>query len=450
MSQRGQQISTAVLVVALLLSSYGVYIVYRTDNLRKGEIEDLRSEADETDLRISDILSNLEGLSTEIENLSNIEQGLESLSAELETIKDLVGESGGDIDALRTDFEALTASLTGVSEELTSLEESLAGFEEEMAGISTATPASVYESARKSVVLIRADTVQGTGFVWRSQNYILTNWHVVNETDTVTVEFYDGTRRSATVLGLDAYSDVAVLSISGVADEAVPLELGNSSAIYIGQQVVAIGNPLGYSGSLSSGVISQVNEKIDLPPLIIPVLQLDVTIAPGSSGGPLLDLHGNVLGITNAGTFYGFNFAVPSNVVKRVAESILATGEFRHPLVGFFGLLLTPEVVEEYNLVNVDIYQNGIAIFDVMEGYPAAEAGLRPVEDTIDDEGLPGFIARDIIVAVDGITIRVWSDWDVYFTEKISPDQTIVLTLLRDGSREEVELVTTYRDPYEG
>jgi S1-C subfamily serine protease len=450
MSQRGQQISTAVLVVALLLSSYSVYIVYRTDNLRKGEIEDLRSEADETDLRISDILSNLEGLSTEIENLSNIEQGLESLSAELETIKDLVGESGGDIDALRTDFEALTASLTGVSEELTSLEESLAGFEEEMAGISTATPASVYESARKSVVLIRADTVQGTGFVWRSQNYILTNWHVVNETDTVTVEFYDGTRRSATVLGLDAYSDVAVLSISGVPDEAVPLALGNSSAIYIGQQVVAIGNPLGYSGSLSSGVISQVNEKIDLPPLIIPVLQLDVTIAPGSSGGPLLDLHGNVLGITNAGTFYGFNFAVPSNVVKRVAESILATGEFRHPLVGFFGLLLTPEVVEEYNLVNVDIYQNGIAIFDVMEGYPAAEAGLRPVEDTIDDEGLPGFIARDIIVAVDGITIRVWSDWDVYFTEKISPDQTIVLTLLRDGSREEVELVTTYRDPYEG
>jgi S1-C subfamily serine protease len=450
MSQRGQQISTAVLVVALLLSSYSVYIVYRTDNLRKGEIEDLRSEADETDLRISEIFSTLEGLSTEIENLSNLEQGLESLLAELETIKDLVGERGGDIDALRTDFEALTESLTGVSEELTSLEESLTGFEEEMAGISTATPASVYESARKSVVLIRADTVQGTGFVWRSQNFILTNWHVVNETDTVTVEFYDGTRRSATVLGLDAYSDVAVLSISGVPDEAVPLELGNSSAIYIGQQVVAIGNPLGYSGSLSSGVISQVNEKIDLPPLIIPVLQLDVTIAPGSSGGPLLDLHGNVLGITNAGTFYGFNFAVPSNVVNRVAESILATGEFRHPLVGFFGLLLTPDVVEEFNLVNVDVYQNGIAIFDVMEGYPAAEAGLRPAEDTIDDEGLPGFITRDIIVAVDGITLRVWSDWDVYFAEEVSPDQTIVLTLLRDGSLEEVELVTTYRDPYEG
>jgi len=450
MSQRSQQISTAILVIALLLSSYSVYIVYKTDNLRKGEIEDLRSGASEADLRINDILTNLESLSTEIEQLSSISQVLEDLSEDLEEIKDLVDESGGDIDNLRTDFEALTESLTGVSEELTRVEEIIAGFEEEIASISTATPASVYESSRKSVVIIRADTVQGSGFVWRTQNYILTNWHVVNETDTVTVEFYDGTRRSATVLGLDAYSDVAVLSITGVPDEAVPLELGNSSEIYIGQQVVAIGNPLGYSGSLSSGVISQVNERIDLPPLIIPVLQLDVTIAPGSSGGPLLDLQGNVLGITNAGTFYGFNFAVPSNVVKRVAESILATGEFRHPIVGFWGVLLTPEVVVDYNLVNVDLYQNGILIFDVMEGYPADDAGLRPVEDTVDDEGYPGFLARDIIVAVDEITVRVWSDWDVYFAEVVSPDQSIVLTVLRDGTLEEVVLVTTYRDQYEG
>lgn len=450
MSQRSQQISTAVLVIAILLSSYSVYIVYRTDNLRKDEIQDLKSEADAADLRISEILSNLESLSTEIENLSYFKQGLENLSVDLEEIKGLVGESGGDIDAMRTDFEALTESLMGVSDELTRVEEVVAGVEEELLGISTLTPARVYESTRKSVVIIRADTVQGSGFIWRTQNYILTNWHVVNETDTVTVEFYDGTRRPATVLGLDAFSDVAVLSISGVPDEAVPLELGNSSAIYIGQQVVAIGNPLGFSGSLSSGVISQLNEKIDLPPLIIPVLQIDVTIAPGSSGGPLLDLDGNVLGITNAGTFYGFNFAVPSNVVERVAESILATGEFRHPLVGFWGVLLTPEIVEEFNLVNVDTYQNGIVVFDVMEGYPAEEAGLRPAEDTVDDEGFPGYIARDIIVAVDGITIRVWSEWDVYFAEEVSPDQTIVLTMLRDGSLEDVELVTTYRDQYEG
>ena len=112
--------------------------------------------------------------------------------------------------------------------------------------------------------------------------------------------------------------------------------------------------------------------------------------------------------------------------------------------------MLTPEVVEEYNLVNVDTYQNGILVSDVMDGFPAAEAGLRPTEDTVDDEGFPSYIARDIIVAVDGITLRIWSEWDVYFAEEVSPDQTILLTVLRDGSLEEVELVTIYRDPYGG
>ena len=188
-----------------------------------------------------------------------------------------------------------------------------------------------------------------------------------------------------------------------------------------------------------------MNEKIDLPPLIISVLQIDVIIALGSSGGPLLDLQSNVLSITNAGTFYGFNFAVPSNVVERVAESILATEEFRHPLVGFWGAVLTPEVVDDYNLVNVDLYQYGILVFDMMEGYPAAEAGLRPAEDTVDDEGFPGYTVRDIIVAVDGITIRIWSEWDVYFAEEVSLGQTILLTVLRDGSLEDVALITTYR-----
>jgi len=311
------------------------------------------------------------------------------------------------------------------------------------------SPASVYESSRKSVVIIRAETKQGSGFMWRSENYILTNWHVVNETSEITVEFYDGTRRPATVLGLDAYSDVAVLTVTGAPEEAVPLTLGNSTEIYIGQQVVAIGNPLGYSGSLSSGFISQVNEKIDLPPLIVPVLQLDVTIAPGSSGGPLLDLHGNVLGITNAGTFYGFNFAVPANIARRVANSILDVGYYRHPLVGFWGMILTPEVVEDMSLANVDPYQYGILVLEVMAGYPAEEAGLQAAEETTDSEGNPGYIARDIIVAVDNIQIRTWGDWDVYFAEQVSPDQTIQLTLWRSGEEAEVDLVTTFREPYE-
>jgi S1-C subfamily serine protease len=449
MSKTTQQITIVVLVFALLLSSYSVLTILRIDSLREKEIQDLNSKASEADQKIREILTNIDDLSSKLDNLEEIMQSLETLSKDLNTIQSHINESSGEIGDLSIEFEILEETLSNVTDKLETFEIIISDFEEEMGNISKASPAIVYESARKSVVIIRAGTVQGSGFIWKTRNYILTNWHVVNETDTVTVEFYDGTRRSANVLGLDAYSDVAVLSISNVPEEAVPLELGDCSEIYVGQQVVAIGNPLGYSGSLSSGFISQVNERIDLSPLIVPVIQLDVTIAPGSSGGPLLDLDGYVLGITNAGTFYGFNFAVPANMVERVAESIVATGEFRHPLVGFWGILLTPEIIEEYNLVNVDTYQNGILIFDVMQGLPAAEAGLRPVEETIDTQGLPGYIAHDIIISVDGILIRTWSEWDVYFAEKVSPEQIITLGVLRDGVLKEVELVTTYREPYE-
>ncbi|MDP6049319.1 MAG: trypsin-like peptidase domain-containing protein [Candidatus Bathyarchaeota archaeon] len=449
MSQSSKKFSIAIFVIALLFLSYSVYIFYKTDSLQNEKVEDLTSEADEAGRRISDLRSNLDNLYVKLDNLLKIKEDLENLSTDLGEIKELVTENGDEIDALTTDFEIVNESLTELSATLTQVDEITAGVTQGVTAIVRSTPASVYESVRKSVVHIRTDTGQGSGFVWKTNKYILTNWHVVNETDTVTAEFYDGTRRSATVIGLDAYSDVAVLLISGVPNGTVPLELGNSSGIYVGQQVVAIGNPMGNAGSLSSGLVSQVNEKIDLPPLISPVLQLDVTIAPGSSGGPLLDLQSKVLGITNAGTIFGYNFAIPSNVVKRVAESIVSTGEFKHPLVGFWGTELTPEVVEEYNLVNVDLYQNGILITRVREGFPAAEAGLRPFEKTIDREGFTAYIARDIIIAVDGITLKNWSDWHVYFAEKVSPDQTIIMTLLRDGLLEKIELTTTYRDPYE-
>jgi len=418
MAQKPSRLTTVVVVVTILLSAYNTFLIFNTSNVWNAEIGELRSESAEAESRIAELESLLGNISSDLGALAEIWE-------ELESITEMIDSSTKDIAEIRSDLEAMEGTV-GVS------------------------PASVYESSRKSVVIIRDETKQGSGFMWRSEDYILTNWHVVNETSEVTVEFYDGTRRPATVLGLDAYSDVAVLSVTGAPEEAVPLTLGNSSEIYIGQQVVAIGNPLGYSGSLSSGFISQVNEKIDLPFMIVPVLQLDVTIAPGSSGGPLLDLHGNVLGITNAGTFYGFNFAVPANIVRRVATSILEVGYYRHPLVGFWGTILTPEVVEDMNLLNVDPYQYGILVLEVMAGYPAEEAGLQPAEETVDTEGNPGYIARDIVVAVDGIQIRTWGDWDVYFAEQVSPDQTIHLTLWRSGEEAEVDLVTTFREPYEG
>ncbi|MFB0504042.1 MAG: S1C family serine protease [Candidatus Bathyarchaeia archaeon] len=321
---------------------------------------------------------------------------------------------------------------------------------ETIAGILNQTPANLYEAAYKSVVVIRTPFAQGSGFLYSSSNLILTNWHVVGEETDVDVEFYDRTRTKASVLGTDAYSDVAVLKVTSVPSDAKPLRLGDSSRLYIGQQVAAIGSPLGLTGSFSSGFISQINKLLDIEPIIVPVLQLDITIAPGSSGGPLLDLLGNVVGITNAGTGYGFNFAVPSNVVERVASSLVEKGNFEHALVGFASVVLSPETISSYKILNLEVYQTGLLIWEVIADTPAAEAGLRGVVETRAPDGSIGYNAMDIILAVDGNTVFAREDWAAYVEEYVSPGQSITLTLWRSGETVDVEVSTTSRPPYQG
>ncbi|MDH5439832.1 MAG: S1C family serine protease [Candidatus Bathyarchaeota archaeon] len=321
---------------------------------------------------------------------------------------------------------------------------------EAIAGILNQTPVNLYEAAYKSVVVIRTPFAQGSGFLYSSSDLILTNWHVVGEETDVDVEFYDRTRTKASVLGTDAYSDVAVLKVTSVPSDAKPLRLGDSSRLYIGQQVAAIGSPLGLTGSFSSGFISQINKLLDIEPIIVPVLQLDITIAPGSSGGPLLDLLGNVVGITNAGTGYGFNFAVPSNVVERVAFSLVEKGNFEHALVGFTSVVLSPETISSYKILNLEVYQTGLLIWEVIADTPAAEAGLRGVVETRAPDGSIGYNAMDIILAVDGNAVFAREDWAAYVEEYVSPGQSITLTLWRSGETVDVEVNTTPRPPYQG
>jgi len=321
---------------------------------------------------------------------------------------------------------------------------------EAIAGILNQTPVNLYEATYKSVVVIRTAFAQGSGFLYSSSNLILTNWHVVGEETDVDVEFYDRTRTKASVLGTDAYADVAVLEVTSVPSDAKPLRLGDSSRLYIGQQVAAIGSPLGLTGSFSSGFISQINKLLDIEPIIVPVLQLDITIAPGSSGGPLLDLLGNVVGITNAGTGYGFNFAVPSNVVERVASSLVEKGNYEHALVGFTSVVLSPETISSYRILNLEVYQTGLLIWEVLPDTPAAEAGLRGVVETRAPDGSIGYNAMDIIVAVDGNAVFAREDWAAYVEEYVSPGQSITLTLWRSGETVDVEVNTTSRPPYQG
>ena len=321
---------------------------------------------------------------------------------------------------------------------------------EAIAGILNQTPVNLYEATYKSVVVIRTPFAQGSGFLYSGSNLILTNWHVVGEETDADVEFYDRTRTKASVLGTDAYADVAVLEVTSVPSDAKPLRLGDSTRLYIGQQVAAIGSPLGLTGSFSSGFISQINKLLDIEPIIVPVLQLDITIAPGSSGGPLLDLLGNVVGITNAGTGYGFNFAVPSNVVERVAFSLVEKGNYEHALVGFTSVVLSPETISSYRILNLEVYQTGLLIWEVLPDTPAAEAGLRGVVETRAPDGSIGYNAMDIIVAVDGNTVFAREDWAAYVEEFVSPGQSITLTLWRSGETVDFEVNTTSRPPYQG
>jgi len=313
------------------------------------------------------------------------------------------------------------------------------------------TPASIYQLTYKSVVVITTNTRLGSGFLFNSQNMILTNWHVVEGETDIQVQFYDGTRKPASIVGMDPYSDVALLMVPSSPSDAKPLRLGNSSNLYIGQQVVAIGNPLGLTGSLSSGYVSQVNELIDLMdvPIIVPVVQLDISLAPGNSGGPLLDTSGNVVGITNAGTSYGFNFAIPSNIVSRVAASLIEKGYYNHPFVGFYLLELTPEVIKQYNIINVESYQMGLLVWEVIDNYPAKEVGLQGVVKTTDSRGQIGYMAKDIILAVDGHPTRTIAEWSVYVEEHVSPGQTITLTVWRSGVTTTVNVTAVIRPSYD-
>jgi S1-C subfamily serine protease len=273
-------------------------------------------------------------------------------------------------------------------------------------------------------------------------NTIVTNYHVVPIETDIEIQYFDGSRTNATIIGADPYSDLAILEVNTVPEEAKPLEFSNLT-VGVGQQAVAIGNPLGSADSLSVGYISQVNKLIDIEPIIIPVYQLDLTITFGSSGGPLLDMSGNLIGVTNAGTFFGLNYAIPLNILQRVVPQLISDGEYKHPFVGISIIALNPQLINALNISNLDPYQSGLLVTDVFEDYPAEQAGLTPTVYNVQE-----IIATDIILSVDGYEVLTLEDWSEYTESQISPGDTITLTVWRSGEIVSIEVTTTERPPY--
>ncbi len=486
MPNRNLKVIAIIAVVVVVFSAFNAYLML--ENIRVQEqlsaqeeqIDDLQNAVEQLSIqneKLDEIQSALEQLSVQNEELDGLQNALAQLDAQREQIEQIqttleqvnvnegqiselqsalneaklnIEEAKSNLSNLTNQINALNQSTSTSLGEIEATVETLEGLISELSNLEAIvdqllnmTPTEVYEAAYRSVVVIRTPVGQGSGFLYNTSNTIVTNYHVVtNETD-IEIEFFDRTRTQATVIGSDAYADVAVLSVPTSPAEATPLNFGNQCSI--GQQVVAIGNPLGLTESLSVGYISQVNRLLDLEPIIVPILQLDLTIAAGSSGGPLLDMTGNVVGITNAGTDVGFNFAVPVNIAKRVVSSILEEGEYKHPFVGVSIIALTPEVVTSLNILNVDPSQTGLLVMDVISDYPADEAGLKPAV-----LGVQGYTAMDIILAVDGHTTFTIEDWSAYMEVEVSPGQTITLTLWRSGVTESVAVTTTERPPYEG
>lgn len=314
-------------------------------------------------------------------------------------------------------------------------------------------PSLIYESIEPSVVkitnrgesfLIEGSIAQGSGFVYDKKGHIITNNHVVEGADSIEVTFLDGEIYKAEIIGTDAYNDLGVIKIDIPPDQLKPVFLGNSSEIQIGERVYAIGTPFGLSGSMTEGIVSQLGRTLPAVGgyLTPSVIQVDAAINPGNSGGPLLNINGEVIGVNTAiqsetGVFSGVGFAIPSNLVKKVASSLILYGEHKHAWIGISGMSLNIQLAEIIGLNNT----KGFLIQEVIVDSPAERAGLRGGEEivTIDEQEVK--IGGDVVIGADNISVVRLEDLLVYLEYKKSPGDDIVLKVIRDGEIMDVKVL---------
>ena len=312
---------------------------------------------------------------------------------------------------------------------------------------------NIYQRANPAVVYIQIllnddgtplPVGSGSGFVIDTEGHIVTNAHVVEEARAVQVTFsYEGIVADAEIVGQDPYSDLAVIKVNVPPDQLVPLELGDSSTLQVGQRVIAIGNPFGLEGTMTVGIISALGRT--LPAQVLQsggrfsnpeIIQTDAAINPGNSGGPLLDAHGQVIGVNTAirsetGVNSGIGFSVPVNTLKRILPQLIEEGTYHYPYLG-----ITSDnrfsVAELAGPLGLPV-THGVLIAEVVPGTAAAEAGLQGGDREVEVMGMPIMAGGDIIVAIDGDEVNDYPDFIAYLVRETEANQTIVLTVVRDG-----------------
>jgi 2-alkenal reductase len=303
---------------------------------------------------------------------------------------------------------------------------------------------SLYNRVNPSVVHILVYTDEsdsfpmgsGSGFVFDSDGRIVTNNHVVEDGQSFEVLFADGSRRLADIIGRDVDSDLAILEVDSLPDGAVPVLLGDSDGLLVGQLVIAIGNPFGEQGSMSLGIVSGLGRSLEsqrqptntLGRYSLPqVIQTDAPINPGNSGGPLLNLEGEVVGVNSAirsttGVNSGVGFSIPVNAVRRIVPTLIEKGEYIYSYLGVQIQSLNLSLQERFNLPEF----KGAYVTGITSDGPADDAGLVPARDS-DRRG------GDLIVAIDGFPVQDTEELIAYLVFNTEVGQTVDLSIIRDG-----------------
>jgi S1-C subfamily serine protease len=302
---------------------------------------------------------------------------------------------------------------------------------------------AIYERSARGVVEIAASgggslgsqSAQGSGFVYDEDGHIVTNQHVVAGASSISVSFWNGVERTATLVGTDPSTDLAVIRVKAPQSLLGPLALADSSAVHVGDPVLAFGSPFGLEGTVTSGIVSALHREMTAPNnfTITDTIQTDAAINHGNSGGPLLDRRGRVIGVnaqieSESGGSDGVGFAIPSDTVRAIVRQLIATGEVEH---AYLGIRMTPTSA-------------GVAVTDVLPGTPADKAGLRPATGTevVDGQEVP--TGGDVVVEFDGervvSAVALQSAVDAR-----RPGDTVSITVLRKGARRTFEVTLGVR-----
>jgi len=299
---------------------------------------------------------------------------------------------------------------------------------------------------------------EGSGFVWDDQGHIVTNAHVVEGADEVQITLHDGLTLPARVVGVDPDSDLAVVKIDPQGLELRPVELGNIDDVVVGQRAIAIGNPFGFEGTLTQGIVSAIGRTIpSLTAFNIPeAIQTDAAINPGNSGGPLLDSQGRLIGVnaqisSAVRASAGVGFAVPVNIVQRVVPALIAEGHYDHTWLGISGQTYSPAWASALGFPEE---ARGAYVMLVEPGGPSDKAGLQAGIRQTDvllgfDLGQPVYLAAggDLIVAIDDQPVKKFDDVLVYLERYVSPGDRVELTVLRGVGQQQIITVKLGQRP---